>query len=98
MSCWTTWAKPDDGLKSGWPSVEVQTAMMGCQTLEFLTVSVSYELHVLGKQRTMPYLFPLEKAGWDEQVPRGLCCLVDNSGVHGFTWALTMPTIIFKIC
>lgn len=64
MSCWTIEAKLDDGLKSGWPSVEVQMVKVGCQFLASLTLSVSYELHVLGKQRTMLYLFMEGRNRW----------------------------------
>lgn len=31
---------------------------VGCQALESLAVFVSYELHVLGKQKTVLHLFP----------------------------------------
>lgn len=31
-------------------------------------------------------------------MPIGLYCLADNSGVRGFTYTLSMPTIVFKIC
>jgi hypothetical protein len=33
---------------------------VGCQAPESLTLSVSYELHVLEKQRTMLHLFSIE--------------------------------------
>lgn len=40
----------------------------------------------------------LSEAGLGEQVLIGSYCLVDNATEHGFTWALTVPTVIFKIC